>query len=118
MKTLVATISVGPREQLRKFSFPRLKNWGEKHGYTVVLIDRPLQDGGRTPHYAKLRVPQAFPDFDRYCIVDDDLLISSVAPALPDIPAGKVGLVPDAEQRNTTRRDVKWTGNTGFILLR
>jgi lipopolysaccharide biosynthesis glycosyltransferase len=68
------------------------------------------------PHYVKLTVPDSFPNYERYCIIDDDLLISSTAPALPIIDDSVVGLVPDAEQGNTRNPLVQWTANTGFIL--
>jgi hypothetical protein len=116
MKTLVAVISYGSRDNLTDVSFRRAAHWASRQGYSVVLIKEPLHQEGRQAHYGKLRVHHAFPKYDRYCVVDDDILISSNAGPLPEIPASQVGLVPDAEQRHTTNPKVDWTGNTGFIL--
>ena len=116
MKTLVAMLSVGDRDYLTDYSFNRLAKWAARNGYTSVLIKDNLADEGKLPHYGKLLIPKHFPNFDQYCIVDDDLLINSIAPALPDIPDDCVGLVADVVQSNTFNPLVNWTGNTGFIL--
>jgi hypothetical protein len=116
MRTLVAMVSSGPRGHLTDYSFPRASKWAARHGYNAILIKDSLQGPNRPPHYGKLLVPEAFPGFDRYCVIDDDLLMNTTAPALPEIPSDCVGLAKDAEQRNTRRQGVEWTGNTGFIL--
>ncbi len=92
-------------------------NWAVRNGYSHVVVTHKLGTLERPPHYSKLLVPREFPNFDRWIIVDDDLLISSQAPPLEDVPPGFVGLAPDAEQENTTRAGVEWTGNTGFVSV-
>lgn len=116
MKTLVAMLSFGPREHLSDIAFPRTAHWASRQGYSVVLIKEPLHHANEKPHFGKLRIPERFPGFDRYCIIDDDLLISRNAPELPVLDEGKIGLVADAEQRHTQNPLVEWTGNTGFLL--
>lgn len=118
MRTLVAMISTGDRVHLSSFSFPRASRWASRHGYSVILIKHRLEGHDRLPHYAKLKVAEDFPGFDQYCIVDDDILMSSKAPQLPEVPDGFIGLAADHEQRNTTNVDVEWTGNTGFLVFR
>ncbi|MEO0454732.1 MAG: hypothetical protein AAFY98_11445 [Verrucomicrobiota bacterium] len=118
MKTLVAMISVGPRKRINTVSIPRATRWAYRNGYDFSLIREPLQSEHQPPHYGKLYVPEAFPDYDRYCIIDDDLLIASAAPELPLTPEDHLALAPDAEQRHTRNPKVKWTGNTGFIVAR
>src|SRR6266496_3193990 len=103
MTTLVAMVSSGRREHLSEIAFRRAARWASRNDYTVVLSKERLVPADRLPHYAKLLIPDRFPGFDRYCIIDDDLLISALAPPLPDIPDGTIGLVPDAEQGNTTK---------------
>src|SRR5262245_22177303 len=116
MTTLVVMVSSGRREHLSDLAFSRAARWASRNDYSAVLSKERVVPPDRLPHYAKLLAPDRFPGFGRYCIIDDDLLISSLAPPLPDIPEGMVGLVPDAEQRHTTKAGVKWTGNTGFVL--
>ena len=116
MKTLVAMLSVGDRNHLTDYSVPRAAAWASRNHYDFTLVKQPLQNQEQPPHYGKLHVPRTYPDYDRYCIVDDDILISHHAPALPEIPADQIGLCMDAEQRNTHNPKVQWTGNTGFIL--
>ena len=109
-------LSYGPREHLSDIAFPRAAHWASHHGYSIVLIKDPLHQAGEKPHFGKLRVPDHFPGFDLYCIIDDDLLISSRAPILPTLEDGKIALVADSVQSHTTHPMVEWTGNTGFLL--
>src|SRR5690606_39124080 len=104
------------RTHLSDVAFPRASGWAARHGYSSVLIKTPLHRSGELPHFGKLRIPERFPGYERYCIIDDDLLISRRAPELPDITCTSIGLAPDAEQRHTKNPTVKWTGNTGFII--
>lgn len=114
--TLVAMVSTGPRQHLTSLSFPRASHWADRNEYSCVLVKRRLEDPGVAPFFAKLLVPRFFPGFDRYCIVDDDLLISANAPALPETPPGTVGMALDAEQGNTSHPDVERTYNSGFVV--
>jgi hypothetical protein len=117
LKTIVVVVSVGTRDRLTDFSYPRIAKWASRNQYTCALIKHAIQPQGRPPHYAKLLAHRMFPGFDRYCVVDDDILISSKAPPLPEVPAGHVGLVKDEVQTNTTNPIVGWTGNTGFLVF-
>ena len=116
MKTLVATVSIGARDHLAMHSLPRLEAWSRRYGCDFAVIRQPLVSSALPPHFNKLAVPGQFPGYDQYVIVDDDLLISRKAPAPPVASAGRIGLVPDAEQRHTRATYVGWTGNTGFIV--
>jgi hypothetical protein len=116
MRTLAAMISIGRGRECTPYAFPRLTAWAQRHSLDVVLITTPLK-GNRLPHFEKLSVPAAFPGYDRYVICDDDLLISAQAPEPPMPEKTCVGMVPDAVQENTTAPYVKWTGNTGMLVL-
>ena len=116
MKTLVATISIGANRPMAKYALPMMEAWTRRHHLNFVVIRHALIADDRPPHFNKLAIPAAFPGYDRYVIVDDDLLISRHAPAPPSVSKGRVGLVPDAEQRHTTAAYAPWTGNTGFIV--
>jgi hypothetical protein len=116
MRTLAAMISIGKNRECTRYSFPRLTAWAERHALDVVLITTPLK-GGRLPHFEKLSVPAAFPGYSRYVICDDDLLISALAPAPPTPPSGCIGMAPDPVQNQTTADYVKWTGNTGLLVV-
>jgi hypothetical protein len=116
VKTLLATVSIGNRYRLTRHSLPRMETWARTCGMDFVVIRQPLTPPELPPHFNKLAVPAAFPGYDRYVIVDDDLLISRHAPTPPAVARGAIGLVPDDEQRHTRAPYVKWTGNTGFII--
>lgn len=116
MNTLTAMVSIGDRDHLTDVSYRRLYRWASTNGYDCVLIKDKLHGENRSPHYSKLRVPDRIPGYDRYCIVDDDLLMSSAAPSLPDVKPGHVGLCRDPVQSMTSHDAVGWTANTGFIL--
>lgn len=110
-------VSVGPRDHLTGFSAPRAAAWASRNQYDFLLAKQALQTEGKPPQYTKLHIPDHHPGYDRYCIVDDDLLMTSTAPPLPDIPPEKIGLRPDAEQGQTQNPHVQWTGNTGFLVV-
>lgn len=109
-------VSIGPRTNFSDYSAPRAAKWAATHGYDFVLVKQAPAGFIGKPHYVKLTVPDSYPGYERYCIIDDDLLISSAAPSLPIIDEAVVGLVPDAVQGNTRNPIVQWTANTGFIL--
>jgi hypothetical protein len=111
-------VSVGERTHLTDVSFPRVTYWASRHKYNSILINIPLQPENRSPHYGKLAAPKFFPGFDIYCIVDDDLLISRLAPKLPDIIPGKIGIVRDEVQTKNGNSDfTEWNANTGFMIV-
>ncbi|MBL4674825.1 MAG: hypothetical protein JKY70_01245 [Mucilaginibacter sp.] len=110
-------VSIGDRHHLTKHAFRRMADWASKHGYSALLLKQQTGELERMPHFNKLIAHRSAPGFDRYVIIDDDILIANDAPALPNIPSGKVGLCADAEQRNTEAEHVKWTANSGFVVI-
>ena len=114
--TIVIMVSVGDRSHLSDYTYPRLAKWAARHGYSCILLKKNNSSAEKSPHFNKLIAHRDFPHFERYVIVDDDILISSEAPVLPEIPEGLIGLAKDAEQRNTEAPHIKWTANTGFII--
>ena len=117
MKTLVAMISFGDRCKFTNYSFVRASKWAAKHGYSSILIKEKLNHANEHFAFGKMRVPEYLPGYERYCLIDDDFLVSSNAPALPDIPFDHIGVAPDAEQSNTTNTNVQWTGNNGMVVV-
>jgi hypothetical protein len=115
-KTIAIMFSVGDRTHISDITFPRLAEWAEKHGYSAVLIKENYEHLDKTPHFNKLVAHKVMPGYDRYIIVDDDLMLKKSAPAIQDIPEGFVGLCKDAVQTLTEASHVKWTANTGFIV--
>lgn len=117
MRTIVIMVSVGNnRKRLTDYSFNRLYKWASKHNYSCVLLKNDINYLDRTPHFTKLIAHKQFPNFERYIIVDDDILISEFSPAIENVPKGFVGLCMDSVQSNTQNPDIKWTANTGFIV--
>ena len=118
MKTLVAIVSIGSRTKTFALSVPRARLYAARHGYDFTLITEALRpESGRTPHWDKLLVPQAFPGYDRYLLVDDDVLINHrLAPPLPDVPEGLIGIV---KEPLPTRFDppMEFLGNSGVLLV-
>jgi hypothetical protein len=117
MRTLVAMVSVGDRDHLTNVTYRRLYRWASSKNYDCFLAKKDLTGGRRGPNFSKLKIPDRIPGYDRYCIVDDDLLMSTDAPSLPHLQSGHVGLCRDALQNQTNHPAVEWTGNTGFILV-
>lgn len=115
--TIVVMVSIGDREHLSSFTFSRLSTWAAKHGYSSVLLKKPHNPLHRSPHFNKLQVHKILPNFKRYIIVDDDILISKNAPVMEEVPEGFIGACMDAEQRHTRALHVEWTANTGFLVF-
>ena len=115
--TVVIMVSVGNRSNLSDYTYPRLSNWAVKQGYSCILLKKNNAGQDRSPHFNKLIAHKDVPFFDRYIIVDDDILVSSNAPAIPEIPAGLVGLAKDAEQGHTEASQIKWTANSGLMVV-
>lgn len=115
--TIVVMVSVGDRANLTKYTFPRLAEWADKHNYSSILLKKPFNPLNRAPHFNKLQVHKLLPNFERYIIIDDDLLMSKNAPEMEQVPSGFIGLCKDAEQRHTEAKHIKWTANTGFVVV-
>ncbi len=110
-------VSIGKRDHLTRFSYSRVYKWASKHGYSACLLKKPyVSTHTRSPHFTKLMVHRILPGFNKYIIIDDDILMSENAPPMEDVPLGYVGLCMDSVQINTNAEHVKWTANTGFIV--
>lgn len=76
----------------------RTEHYARRHGYDVRVIDQPIAElPGKKFTWQKLclhHVPW-FGDYDRLAVIDSDVVIARDAPALPDVPDGKVGLIMD-----------------------
>lgn len=115
-ETLAVMVSIGNREHLTSYTFPRMAAWAASHGYSSILLKKAYNPLNRAPHFNKLLVHKLVPGFRKYIIIDDDLLMRKDAPEIEDVPEGYIGLCRDAEQRHTEAAHVKWTGNTGFVV--
>lgn len=109
-------VSVGNRCHITDITYHRLSMWAASHGYSSMLIKKDLSEGKLAPHFNKLIAHQSAPGYQRYIIVDDDILFGTNCPPMEDVPAGYVGLCKDPVQTLTTAAHIKWTGNTGFIV--
>ena len=118
MKTLLGMVTIGRDTTMRSLAADRAQIYARKHGYEFMRVNTPIiADSQRTPHWEKTLIPQAAPGYERYLIIDDDVLINHrVAPALPEIPANTIGLVREALPGPFTT-PVQWVGNTGFMLV-
>ncbi|MCX2575910.1 glycosyltransferase family protein [Pedobacter sandarakinus] len=116
-ETIVVMVSLGNRTHLSDYTYPRLASWAATNGYSSILLKKGYEhETYRSPHFAKLMVHKILPNFKRYIIVDDDIIMSRYAPKMEEVPPGHVGLVPDAVQQITTAKHVTWNANSGFIV--
>ncbi len=111
-------VTIGPDPWTRQFSVARAENYAASHGYDFVQITEPILPGsGRTPHWEKILVPRALPDYDRWLVIDDDVLINTrVAPPLPALAPGCVGMVREPIPTRY-QPPMEWLGNSGVILF-
>jgi len=118
MKTMIGMVTIGKSSATRERAVNRAQCYARRHGYEFAQIHSPVRPGTtRTPHWEKTLVPQAFPGYERYWIIDDDILINHrLAPALPAVDAGKIGLVREPLPEDPAN-NVPWVGNTGVMLL-
>jgi hypothetical protein len=118
MLTLVAMVTIGADNWTRRFSVRRAEAYARKHGYDFVRITKPsLEARDRTPHWEKTLIPRAYPNYERYLVIDDDILINHrIAPSLPEISNSMIGLVREPLPASSTG-PVPWVGNTGVMLV-
>lgn len=111
-------VTIGPDSYTRRYSVRRAKAYAARHGYDFVQVSEPSQpESGRTPHWEKLLVPKAHPDYDRWLIIDDDVLINTrVAPALPELAPGRLGMVKEPVPTKFAP-PMEWLGNSGVLLF-
>ena len=117
MKTMIGMVTIGPDTTMRTLAIKRAEAYAQKHGYEFHRLCEPTNGTDRTPHWEKTLLPKVRPGFDRYVIIDDDILINHrIAPPLPDVRPGTIGLVreplPDGFEA-----PVEWVGNTGLMLV-
>lgn len=118
MKTALVTIAIGEAYQSMydKYIRARFEAYARRHGYDVRLIEKPILDlPGKKFTWQKLCLPEVpwFGEYDRLAVLDSDILIANDAPALPDVPEGKVGLVAD---KGTALLPVQY--NSGVLVYR
>lgn len=99
-KTALCTIVVGAAylAAFERYSRKRFERYAARHGYDTFIITEPVRDlPGRKFTWQKLCLPDLswWWDYDQVIFVDADILIARDAPALPVMPAGKIGGVPD-----------------------
>lgn len=118
MLTAVAMVTIGRDKWTRVISVARAKRYAAKHGYQFLQIkESSIPKGERTPHWEKLLIPQRYPDFDRYLVIDDDILINDrLAPALPDLPEGTLGIVKEPVP-GPFQPPLDWLGNSGVLFI-
>jgi len=118
MKTALAMITIGPDSWTRRYSVARARDYAAQHGYDFLQITEPIvKNSGRTPHWEKVLIPRACPGYDRWLIIDDDVLINlRKAPPLPDLPVGHLGMVREPVPTRF-KLPMEWLGNSGVLLL-
>ncbi len=111
-------VTIGPDSWTRKYSVARARTYAARHGYEFAQITQSSQPGsGRTPHWEKVLVPRTLPDYDRYLIIDDDIFLNTrIAPPLPAIPAGTLGMVREPVP-TVYPPPMRWMGNSGVLLF-
>jgi len=98
--TALVTIVVGAPylEAFDRYSRRRFENYAARHGYEPIVLTEPVRDlEGKKFTWQKLCLPDLpwWRDYDQVAFLDADILIARDAPALPVMPPGKVGVVPD-----------------------
>ena len=100
MKVGLATIVVGDayREMFDEYSRERFLRYAGRHGYHTNIIEQPPRElPGRKFTWQKccLHDLDWTWSMDMVAFLDSDIIIANDAPALPEVPAGRVGGVLD-----------------------
>ena len=112
-------VSIGAHRAYSSKAALMAMEYARRHGYDFTVVHSDIIPPNRSPHYAKMRILSLFENYDQYCIVDDDLLLSQRAPSLPKFPEGVLlGMVPDPSQIGLPAGKIPWAGNTGFVLCK
>jgi hypothetical protein len=98
--TCIATIVIGETYQhdFDFFSRERLESYCKRHGYDLRILTTAIRDlPSKKLTWQKALLPELpwWKDYEQVCVLDSDILIAHDAPALPVIPPGKIGCVPD-----------------------
>lgn len=99
-RTALVTIVVGAPylEAFDRYSRRRFEAYARRHRYDPIVLTEPVRDlPGKKFTWQKLCLPDLpwWRDYDQVAFLDADILIARDAPALPVMPPGKVGVVPD-----------------------
>lgn len=99
-KTCVVSIVIGEAylNNFNRMSRARLEAYCHKHGYALKILTETVRElPGKKYTWQKLLLHECgwWREYDQICFLDSDILIAKDAPALPVIPAGKIGGVPD-----------------------
>lgn len=99
-RTALCTIVVGAPyiAAFDKYSRRRFEDYARRHGYDPIVLHDPVRDlPGRKFTWQKLCLPDLdwWWEYDQVAFLDADIIIAKDAPALPVMPVGKVGVVPD-----------------------
>lgn len=100
MKTAIVTIVIGDRFRALydRYARARFDDYARRHGYDLRVITDVVRDiPGKKLTWQKLCLGDQpwFRDYDRIACLDSDILIARDAPALPEVPPGRVGCVLD-----------------------
>lgn len=98
--TCIATIVIGQKYQqdFDRFSRARIERYCARHGYDLKIVTGVIRElPGKKLTWQKILLPELpwWKDYEQICVLDSDILIARDAPALPVIPQGKIGCVPD-----------------------
>jgi hypothetical protein len=118
VSTALVTIVIGAEYErlFTRYARHRFEAYAARHGYEPRVIDAPILDlPGKKFTWQKLCLPTLpwFGDHDRLAVLDSDILIARDAPALPEVPDGKVGLVAD---KGTAQMPFQY--NSGVLVYR
>ncbi len=96
MKTGIITIVVGTKyaELFDRYSRARFEDYARRHGYEARVqteVIRELPGKKLTWQKCCLHDLEWVRGLDRVAFLDADIIISKDAPALPDVPDGKIG---------------------------
>lgn len=100
VKTCVTTLVIGKNYQAAfdRFCRSRLERYCARYGYDLKILTTAIRElPGKKLTWQKILLPELpwWREYDQICILDADILVSADAPALPVIPAGLIGCVPD-----------------------
>src|SRR4051812_49030750 len=118
MKTAVGMVTIGQSSCARRHALPRARAYAARHGYDFVQVTkRSPANAGRTPHWEKLLLPAQQTKYDRWLILDDDVLVTTAkAPPLPELPTGRLGMVKEPVPTKFPP-PMEWLGNTGVLIF-
>lgn len=99
-RTCVVSIVIGDRyvRDFDRYARRRMERYCRRHGYDFNVLTTPVRAlPGKQYTWQKLCLPDLpwWRTYDQIVFLDADMLIARDAPALPVMPPGKIGGVPD-----------------------